>query len=545
MFALRITVFYLLVAGIWITLSDRLLATMVSDIDVQNQLQTYKGWSFVIVTSLLLFFELSRVFSIRFRSERRLRRSNDELNALILASPLAIITLDRDCHVMSWNPAAEAMFGWQEHEVLGRIDPTVPENEILAFRKMQNEVQKGRALYGNEVTRQRKDKTMCDASLSTAVVRNDHGDVVCIMSILTDITEQKLREEQLRFLSLHDALTGIYNRTYFEQEMRRIEAGRFPNVGVIVCDVDGLKLYNDSMGHDVGDTLLKSAAQIIWSCFRESDVVARIGGDEFAVLLPNTDNAAVENGCARIREGIARWNEENGTLYLSMSMGFATSDEPVEVSVLFKKADNNMYAEKLRRNENVRNAATHVLMHALTSRDFVGDGHTERMERLVTDFAATLKLPPKIMEQIRMFARYHDIGKVGIPETLLLKPSLLDPEEVEEIRRHSAIGHRIALSAPDLVPLAEWILKHHEWWDGNGYPLGIKGKEIPLECRVLAIVDAYDAITSKRPYRKPQDQEAAFLELRKFSGRQFDPDLVEAFIKMMQDTECKNIPSEM
>ncbi|EEG77036.1 diguanylate cyclase domain-containing protein [Dethiobacter alkaliphilus] len=544
-YALRITAYYVLIAGLWIFFSDRLLALMVVDPDLQNDLQTYKGLFFVSLTGLLLFWELSRSLNIRLHNEQQLLSSNNKLSALIEASPLAIITLDKDGRVMSWNPAAETMFGWKEHEVLGHLNPIVPEDKVLEFRQLQAQVKKGGSVSGAEVRRQRKDGSLCEVSLSTAAVHNEQGEVTGFVSFIADITEQKQKEEQLRFLSLHDALTGIYNRTYFEQEMRRLESGRFPRVGMIVCDLDGLKLYNDSLGHDVGDSLLQAAAQIIKSCFRESDVVARIGGDEFAVLLPDTDLNAVENACERIGKGIARYNEENGKLYLSMSIGFAVSEEPVKIAELFKEADNNMYAEKLRRNENVRNATTHILLKALTTRDFIGDGHGERMEDMVTDFAQSVKIPESRLDDIRMFARYHDIGKVGISESLLMKPEILGGGELEEVRRHSEIGHRIALSAPDIAHLAEWILKHHEWWDGSGYPLGLKGKDIPLECRLLAIVDAYDALTSKRPYRQPLSSEEAFRELRDFAGRQFDPKLVEAFIEMMQARDCKKVPIEI
>jgi HD-GYP domain-containing protein (c-di-GMP phosphodiesterase class II) len=290
----------------------------------------------------------------------------------------------------------------------------------------------------------------------------------------------------------------------------------------------------------MGDKLLIAAARIIRSCFRESDVVARIGGDEFAVLLPDTNRVTVEAACRRIRDGIITFNQENEDFYLSLSIGYAVSDGPL--AGLFKEADNNMYSEKLRRNDNVRTATVHILMKALNTRDFVMDGHTDRMEEMVAGLAQEVGVPDARIADVRLFARFHDIGKVGIPENILSKREPLLPQEIVEIRKHSEIGHRIALSAPELAHVADWILKHHEWWDGRGYPLGLKGGDIPLECRILAIADAFDALTTQRPYRDPITHEEAFDELRKYSGKQFDPHLVSAFIDMIQTQESQQIP---
>lgn len=140
----------------------------------------------------------------------------------------------------------------------------------------------------------------------------------------------------------------------------------------------------------------------------------------------------------------------------------------------------------------------------------------------------------RIQADLRLFAQFHDIGKVGIPDQILFKNGPLTLEEMVIMKRHCEIGYRIAQASPDLLPIAEWILKHHEWWNGKGYPLGLKGEEIPLECRILAIADAYDAMTNDRPYRKALTREEALSEIKKCSGTQFDPRLVDMFLKMMQ-----------
>lgn len=357
--------------------------------------------------------------------------------------------------------------------------------------------------------------------------------LVAIEGIARDITERKSTEEKLEHLSLHDPLTGLYNRAYFEENMHAGD-GRGNQAGIVVFDVDGLKLVNDTFGHEKGDTLLSAAAKVIKSSFREGDMVARIGGDEFAVLLANGNDEIVKNACNRIRAAVEKYNSSNLDLPLSIAIGFATrNDSATSLKDLFKEADHNMYREKLHRSQSGRSAIVHALKKALEARDFITEGHADRLQDLVTGMANTISLPDNKSADLRLLAQFHDIGKVGTPDHILFKRGPLTFEETSEMRRHCEIGQRIAMSAPDLEPIAEFILKHHEWWNGSGYPLQLKGTDIPLECRILAIADAYDAMTSDRPYRKALSHEAAIAEIRKFAGIQFDPDLVQKFIDLL------------
>lgn len=367
-------------------------------------------------------------------------------------------------------------------------------------------------------------------------ILDENGDIQMVVEQFYDVTERRRMEEQLWHLSLHDHLTGLYNRSYFEEEMHRMEGSRHAPIGVIVCDVDGLKLVNDTLGHDAGDRLLIAAANAIRKSFRPDDVVARIGGDEFAVLLPKSGKAVVEEACRRIRDAVAMYNSENPEVPLSISVGFAVSGETdVVMADLFKEADNNMYREKLHSSQSARSATVQTLMKTLEAKDFITEGHVDRLQNLVASLAAAVGVPENRINDLRLLALFHDIGKVGVSDRILLKAGPLTPEERLEMQRHCEIGHRIAQSIPDLPPIANWILKHHEWWNGKGYPLGLEGEEIPLECRILAIVDAYDAMTNDRPYRKAMSREEAVDELRRCAGTQFDKQLVEVFAKMLEN----------
>jgi len=355
-----------------------------------------------------------------------------------------------------------------------------------------------------------------------------------------DVTERKYIEEKMHYLSYHDMLTGLYNRTFFEEEMARRDKCGESSVGLIIFDLDGLKLVNDSFGHEQGDDLLVRTAELVRDCFAETDLVARIGGDEIAVLMRETNLTLMEAAVEKVYAAVTALHKNPQRIPISLSAGFAfRSDKTVSMRELFREADNKMYRGKLHRSQSTRSAIVQTVMRLLEARDFITEGHADRLQEMLIRLARAAGLPESRMTDLRLLAQFHDIGKVGIPDRILLKPGSLEPDEVIEMRRHCEIGHRIAQSSPDLLPVADWVLKHQEWWNGEGYPLGLAGERIPIECRILSIADAYDAMTSDRPYRKAISHTAAIEELRRCAGTQFDPSLVELFI-----ASCQSKPSE-
>jgi diguanylate cyclase (GGDEF)-like protein len=298
-----------------------------------------------------------------------------------------------------------------------------------------------------------------------------------------------------------------------------------------MCDIDGLKLVNDTFGHAAGDQLLLSTAQLLRLAIREGDIAARIGGDEFAIIMPRSGERAAKFIVKRIRAAVERENQENRGIPISISLGYAhAKDKSISAQSLLKEADNQMYREKLHHSQSVRSAIVQTVMKMLEERDFATEEHADRLQYLTNKIARRMQLAESRIADLQLLARFHDIGKVGIPDHILLKPGPLTNDEKKIMHRHCEIGYRIAQSAVDLMPSAEWILKHHEWYDGSGYPLGLAGEAIPIECRILAVADAYDAMTSDRPYRKAISYESALLELKRCAGTQFDPMIVEIFI---------------
>ncbi len=373
---------------------------------------------------------------------------------------------------------------------------------------------------------------------SGRAIYNKDGSVSHIDGVIIDMTDLRRYEEQLHYLSQHDQLTGLSNRTFFESELSRLEKdGKYP-LSIVSMDLDGLKLINDTMDHDIGNQLLKACAGILEKSFRSSDILARVGGDEFAVILPDTDSKTSENIARRIRENIAKYNNDNPDLPISLSMGVATAEQSdTSVKSLFKQADDLMYRDKLYSSISGRNKIVKSLMTALSERDFITEGHAMRLEKLCLKLGEMNNLSSKQLADLALLSQVHDLGKVGIPDKVLFKTKSLDEAEWEIMKLHPEKGYRIALSSPELAGIADYILKHHERWDGKGYPLGLKGEDIPILCRILAVVDAFDAMTSERPYKPAMSIEDAKKELLACAGQQFDPHLVEMLLKLPELAE--------
>jgi len=341
-------------------------------------------------------------------------------------------------------------------------------------------------------------------------------------------------QKQLEFLSLHDQLTGLYNRVYFDNEMGRLECGRQYPIMFLSADLNGFKLINDTMGLKEGDRVLKDCAEILSRPLRKGDVLARVGGDEFAALLPGAENLNGPGLLNNIRSAVDQHNRENIRLPFSVSLGYAVSSDPDKpLAVAYQEADKMMRLDKQNQTESARSQVVNALLAALFERDYIAGGHAERLEKLCLKMGKEISLEQDRLTALSLVAQVHDLGKVGIPDSILFKKGELTDEEWAIMRQHPEKGYRIAQTSPELTHVADLILRHHEKWDGTGYPLGLKGKEIPVECRILLIVDAYDAMTNDRPYRQAMSKQEAIKELKRNAGTQFDPNLIEIFLKII------------
>jgi diguanylate cyclase (GGDEF)-like protein/PAS domain S-box-containing protein len=497
------------------------------NVEVYGSRTIYRGRPAVVGT-LLDITDRKRAEEKLRESEERYRQLAENIREVFYISEQGNIRYVSPAYMEIWGRTPQSLY----QEPKSFFDTVHPEDKDRVKKSLE---EKNRAEVEEAYRIVRPDGSIRWIKDRSFPIYDDSGETLRVVGIAADITDLKLGEEKLKYLSLHDPLTGLYNRIYFEEEMIRIEKGRYNTVGILSCDVDGLKLVNDTLGHDQGDSLLVVAARVIRECFREGDLVARIGGDEFSVVLPDTTEPAVENACQRIQEAVASYNTTNPEFPLSISVGSAVSKGAYRnLKDLFKEADNSMYRKKLYRTQSVRSTLVKTLTNTLKERDLTIERHVIRLEKLLVSVAAFIGLPESTRSDLSLLAKFHDIGKVGISDSILFKEGALTSEEWTEMKRHCEIGYRIAISAPELVPIADWILKHHEWWNGQGYPLGIEGEEIPVECRLLAIADAYEALTSVRPYRKTFSHAEAVAELQRHAGTQFDPKLLEKFVKMLE-----------
>jgi diguanylate cyclase (GGDEF)-like protein len=476
--------------------------------------------------------ELSGKVDTLIRAQQEIERYSDIVHNMQLG--LYVYRLDnleddRSLRLILTNPVTSLQFGPKTADMIGKtIDEVFPDLRVKGLPKIcADTVISGIPQSLGDFLHEGSKSEESWFSIKVFPLPDQ-----CAGILFENITSRKKLEMQLSFLGYHDALTGLYNRAFFEEELRRIDQRQEGLAGLVMFDVDGLKLVNDTMGHACGDTLLSRAADVLGGLFRSHDLVARIGGDEFAVVLQNVTLEFMQDCCERLRASDIQVIMDGHPAPLSLSMGCALSSGPEEPMIeAFRTADNNMYRDKLHRKQSVRSAIVETLKGLLAARDFITEGHADRLQSLVRRMAETLKLTSSRISDLVLLAQFHDIGKVGIPDRILMKQGLLTPEEREEMKRHCEIGHRVALSSPELSPIADWILSHQEWWNGEGYPLGIAYDEIPLECRILSIADAYDAMTSDRPYRRAMESPLAVAELQRCAGTQFDPELVALFIK--------------
>jgi len=436
-----------------------------------------------------------------------------------------LILLDEKDRVIKMNPASQDIFDTTIDEVTGKpIDLLIPPDTDNILGKNGNGT--------------RTDSRQHYYNSKKSDVKNYRGKHLGKIIVLRDITRMKKAEEDIKYLSFHDKLTGLYNRAFFDSEVERLDTKRQLPISIVIGDVNGLKIINDAFGHKYGDMLLTKIANILKRCFRDEDIIARWGGDEFCIILPGTSFNKTNKIINRINSECEKISTD--ILPLSISLGAATKSNPSrKIAEVIKEAEDRMYRHKLIENQSTRSSVVTSLKKALRERDYETDEHVKRMEKYAMTFGKILKLTDSELDNLNLLATLHDIGKIATPDDIILKPKKLTKKEWKVMKKHSEIGYRIALSTTQLTPVAEAILYHHERWDGKGYPYGISKYKIPLIARMISIIDTYDAITSNRPYRKAASMESAIKEIKKCSGSQFDPKLVDIFIALICELDLE------
>ena len=331
-------------------------------------------------------------------------------------------------------------------------------------------------------------------------------------------------------------MTKVYNRNYYEKVCRKIvDEKNFP-LGVIMGDANGLKLVNDTLGHYHGDKLLKTVAKVLQETCSENDYIFRIGGDEFVILSPNTTDYKCEKLIKDIFNQCRKYNDN--FIDVSISLGFSIiNDESCDINDALKEAEDKVYMQKLLQKNSLSSSILNSLKISMEEKSYETEEHSNRVVDHSLAIGELISLPLSSMNELALVASLHDIGKIGINESILLKAGNLTDEEFEIVKSHAEKGYRIVKASNQLDSVAKGVLTHHERWDGNGYPLKLKGEAIPLVARIVNIADAYDIMTTDTVYKKALTKREAIDELKKNSGYQFDPNIVDVFIKYLENGE--------
>lgn len=454
-----------------------------------------------------------------------------------------VMVVDRECKIIMLNKAGERLTGWSEKDALGKeyreVLTVKSENAAGAASDpirdalITGSVQEPK---GPSILTSRTGDKYCVED-SAAPIRDEHNNMVGVVLVFRDVTEKKEQGKEIEFLSFHDSLTGLYNRRFFGEAMLCLDTRTNLPISIIMGDVNGLKLTNDVFGHTYGDMLLKKVSEVLQKVARENDIVARFGGDEFVLLLPKTSMEEAEEIIKNVKALFEL--EQVKAIKGSISMGLDTKlEESGNLLHVLENAEERMYLEKALERKFARSSAINEIVQTLHENYPVEKLHAIRVSALCYEFGRMLKLPDVELRKLRDAGFLHDIGKIVLESRILDHTKALSGKEWGSVKRHPIIGFRILNAFDGTLDLAEPVMTHHEKWDGTGYPKGLKGDEIPLIARIIALAESYDKIISTSDKPAEEAHAAAIESIAKNAGTQFDPALVQAFIRFLEKPMC-------
>lgn len=470
------------------------------------------------------------------RNEAELFQRKIFLETMLVSMADGVIYTGKTGRVIFMNHAAEALTGWTleeaQYKSLSYVfhvanEFTREKREDIAGKVLRNgkssETRRRMLLISKDGIERMIEETASPVFL-------DGKEIDGVVVVFRDCSEYIRRENEVRYLSYHDQLTGLYNRRFYEQELQRLDTDRNYPLALVLADVNGLKLTNDAFGHAEGDRLLQKLAGIMKKECRSDDILARIGGDEFVVILPRTSSKEAEKFVARMTETIAYEKPEK--VMLSLAVGFAVKEDSSEkMEDIFRMAEDEMYRQKLFDNSRVKARTLVLILNTLYENNAQQMNHSRRVGDLCASCAEALDMSPDIIRQVKTAGILHDIGKVGVNAQILKKPDELNEAEWHEVMKYPEIGFRILSSVQELSEVAGFVLQHQEKWDGSGYPYSLRGEEISPPARIISIAAAYDVMTEDRPYAVKFDPDRAVEEIKKAAGHQFDPQIARVFIE--------------
>ncbi len=480
----------------------------------------------------------TEVINERKKMEQMIFNEKEQFRTTLLSVGDGVIATDNQGNITVMNPVAEELTGWKFAEANGSsLEQVFRIVNEYTWEACENPVKKALdsgsvvALANHTILISKSGKEV-PIEDSAAPIKNAYNETTGVVLVFRDFTEKREKQKQVEYLSFHDQLTGLYNRRFFEEELKRLDTTRNLPVSMVMLDVNGLKLINDAFGHQSGDKMLKVVADVLRKECRADDIISRIGGDEFIILLPQTDEKGTHSLIGRIKNALSE--ERIKGIQISVSFGSDTKHESNKTSdEMLKFAEDCMYRDKISDRNSQRYEAIHMIMRTLHEKTPRERQHSFRVGKLCEKIGIAMELNPNEISKLTTAAELHDIGKIAISNEMLDKTGSLTDIEWLEIKRHPEVGYNILSSANAYAPLADIVLAHHERWDGHGYPNELKGEAIPLMSRIIGIADAYDAMTENRPYRKALSKSQAIKQLVAGAGTQFDAELLNVFVDIV------------
>ena len=468
-------------------------------------------------------------------AEEKIYNQKEQFETTLMSVGDAVISTDKKGNIDLMNNVAEKLTGWSQQEAYNKPLEDVL-NIINEYTRQicENPAEKALKLgkvveMANHTTLIAKDGKEISIEDSAAPIKDREGNIRGAVIVFRDFTEKREKQKQIEYLSFHDHLTGLYNRRYMEDAIKRLDTERNTPFSIILADINGLKLTNDSYGHEMGDKLLITAGEILKKSCRKEDIISRVGGDEFAILLPKINEKKVNEILERIKKESK--NTKLDSVIVSLALGYSTKNtKDKDILEVYKEADNKMYKNKLKYGRIMRNKTIEKVLINLNNKYDHEQIHTQRVSQYCESIAKVLNLNGKEVEDAKIAGTLHDIGKIIVPPEILSKEKKLTHEEWETIKKHTITGYQLLKSVDEYSHLGEVVLYHHEKLDGTGYPEGLKEDEIPLLSKIISIADAYEAMTANRPYQNTKTKEQAIEELKKYSGTQFDKEIVDVFV---------------
>ena len=487
---------------------------------------------------------LNNLIEVSVGYQKQLKKSMEDLSlevqkfeTLLSSSSDIVYIIDTNKKYLGVYGNGLDLLGVEEEDMIGKTH-----KEVFGKRfDKEREEQYNRALEGEKVLFswevESDDKTYYFENVINPMY-NNKNEIIGAVGVARDITEQENRYQELVYISTHDYLTDLYNRKIYDKRLEELnEKEEYPFV-VINLDLNGLKIINDAYGHEYGDIALKKTAKILNSITEEEDIVCRVSGDEFSVIMPQAEKKAADEFKKELLSQCKQTFIKD--INLSIAIGYIVQvDNSLTLNEIRKRAENDMYRQKILERKSVKNKAISAILKTLTDKYELEKQHSKRVTNLSVKLGKALGLENDAIKELSQAAMFHDIGKISLPDDILNKPGKLTEEEYDIVKTHTTIGYDILHTADEYSELAIHASSHHERYDGKGYPNGLKGKNIPFFSRIISITDAYEAMTANRPYRKKMPKAKATKEIIENAGTQFDPDLAKTFVKKVLNKEWK------